>query len=135
MKKRLFVKMLRQKRLVPPAIISTIEKHARFIVIRLQGSIDMSTVAALEVFGDKWQRQDDFEPKNILLDFQKVTHADSAAVAILIQATVSLKKQHHELGVININEQLRFMLELFKVSNVISLFHNESAAVKELSKE
>ena len=135
MKKRLFVKMHRQKQPVPPAIISAIEKHAKFIVIRLQGSIDMSTVSALEVFGDKWQHQDDFESKNILLDFQKVTHADSAAVAILIQATVRLKKQHHELGVININEQLRFMFELFKVGNVISLFHNESAAVKELSKE
>lgn len=135
MTKRLFVRKAQQEKIVTPSIVFAVEEHAKFIVFRLQGVINMSTVAELQVFGDKWRQQGRLRPRHILLDFQKVTATDSAAVAMLVLAASTLKKQNHELGVINIDEKLRFMFELFKVYYIFSIFCDEEAAVKKFSKE
>jgi len=128
-----FVNRLKQTQLVFPRIILAVEEYTQFWVIRFQGSIDMSTAADLETFGEKWQRQDGFVRKHILLDFKKVTDTDSAAVAVLIKAAATLKKGHHKLGLINVDEKLHFMFELFKVNKMVFFFPSESEAIKELS--
>ena len=128
-----FVKRLKQTQLVFPSVISTIEEHAKFWVIRFQGQTGMSTGAEIEAFGEKWQHQDGFVRKHLLLDFRKVTDTDSATVAVLIKAAATLKKEHHQLGLINVDEKLHFMFEFFKVSKLVFFFPSESEAIKELS--
>jgi anti-anti-sigma regulatory factor len=129
-----FVKRLKKTQLVFPSVIATIEEHAKFWVIRFKGQTDMSTGAEIEAFGEKWQRQDGFVRKHILLDFLKVTDTDSATVAGIIKAAGTLKKEHHRLGLINVDEKLHFMFELFKVSKLVIFFPSESEAIKELSR-
>lgn len=115
-----------------PSSILMDEERETTRIIRLQGPIDMTTVAELELFQKKWVDQKGFQYKHVLLDFEKVTHTDSATVAALIVATSALKKEHHKLGVINLGEKLRSMFEIFKANKLVFSFPSESEAIKKL---
>jgi len=93
----------------------------------------METVAELERYWKKMEGRGTFQHKDILLDFEKVTHTDSATVAALIDATFIFKKEHHKLGMINLGENLRSLLEIFKVNNLVYFFSTEADALKQLS--
>lgn len=116
-----------------PSSIWRIEDRAAIRIIRLQGPTDMETVAELESFWKKMEGQKNFRHKDILLDFEKVTHTDSATVAALINATAILKKEHHKLGMINLGEKLSSLFEIFQVNNLVYFFPTEADALKQLS--
>lgn len=127
------MKIFPSKRSPRPSSIRSIMETRAIRVIRLQGPVDMMTVAEIEKFQKEREELKGFQFKNLLLDFEKVTHTDSATVAALIEAASALKQEHHRLGVINLGEKLRSMFEIFKVSQTVIIFSSETEALRALA--
>ncbi len=116
-----------------PSSIWKTEERESVRIIRLQGPMGMETVSELERFWKKIKGQKTFRRKNILLDFGKVTHTDSATVAALINATFIFKEEHQKLGMINLGDKLLSLFEIFQVNNLVYFFSTEADALKQLS--
>jgi anti-anti-sigma factor len=116
-----------------PLSIMAIEEREKILIVRFQGPIDVTTLAEVEQFRKNREDQGKFQHKHLLLDFENVTSTDSATVAVLVEAIATLRKEQHKLGLINIDDKLHFMFELFKVSELVFFFPNEAEAIKELS--
>ncbi len=115
-----------------PFFISSIEEKGKVRILRLKGDIGMSAAPEIMKFKKKIQNRPDFEYKNILVDFKNVTHIDTAAIAEIIAVISELKKSHHKLGVINLNEGFRSELQILKVDKLVVEYPTELDAIKAL---
>lgn len=117
-----------------PSSILAIEDHADFRIARLQGPIDINSVGAIQEFQEKTRMQKGFIPKHLLLDFKDVTHIDSATIAEVIKITSELKESHHKMGIINLDQKFRNMLEVLKMGEAVTVYPNEEAAIKDFTR-
>ena len=127
------MKIFRGKKDSRPSSILSIKETDAIRIIRFQGPVDMMTVAEIEKFQKEREGRKGFRFKNLLLDFEKVTHTDSSTVAALVEAASALKKRHHGLGVINLGEELLGLFEIFKVSRLVFIYSSEAEAIKKLT--
>ena len=117
-----------------PLSISGIEDYPSIRIVRLCGPIDQTAVAELERFRKWVERHKGFKHKHVLLDFKKVTHMDTSAVAEILQAVAELRTANYRFGVLNLSEKFRDMLRMLKVDKWIVFYNNESEALNDLTK-
>ena len=84
-------------------------------VVRLSGRLVYAETAA---FKDEVKRRMP-QAKRIVLDLTDLTFMDSAGLGVIVSLYVSAKAAGCELGLINLNKQLR---ELLRFTRVLSLF-------------
>lgn len=118
----------------PMGFCGNVEEYPDLRIFRLKGSIDMSVVPECAKYKKHVQSQPGFEYKSELLDFKSVTFIDSSAIAELVQLVSELKKEHLKLGVINLKDNLRSVLEILKVDQIISEYPSESEAIADLKR-
>ena len=116
-----------------PAWIKSIEERKTLRILRVKGRIDVAALGesssqrALQA-----RQQKGFEYKHLLLDFADVTYIDSSAVAALLLTLRDYQKAHHKLGVINLGEEPRNMLQIAKVDRLFLSYETEAQALKDL---
>ncbi len=115
--------------------IRALEERENIRIIRLQGNIDMTTMAQIRLFREKLTQNEGFHSKHVLLDFKKVSHTDTAAVAGIIQALSELQETNHRLGAVNAPKAFSGIIQILKVDNIIKLYASEAEAVKDLTRE
>jgi len=100
-------------------------------IIRLKGSIDMTTIPAIEKI---WNSREKYGliDKNLLLDFKNVEHVDSSTIAALIRALSEIKHEHRKLVLVNINDKLKDLLTILNLNNFFCVYDSEGKAVKDL---
>jgi len=100
-------------------------------LVHLKGALDMSVLA------DNRQKMTavieamDLYTKNILVDFKKVTHTDSATVAALLGRFLDIEKEKKRIALYNIPEEFRNLIEILKVEHNFLIYDNESTALGE----
>ncbi len=114
-------------------LLSSVEEKDKLRIIRPKGDISMLMIPGVIKSINKLQKSPGFEYKNTLVDFKGITHFDTAAVAELINVAANLKKSHHRLGIINLNETFRSELQILKVDHLIVEYSAESDAIKDLT--
>lgn len=100
-------------------IIKGIERHKKLFVVKLAGAIDLNTMPPVE---NVIKEHEDHLDRDIVLDFQAVTHIDTSTLAVLIYMTNKLKQKKRRLGVINCNKSLTDYIKLNDLESVIHVY-------------
>lgn len=120
---------------MPPFSILAVEDYPTIRIVRLRGSLDQTTVSELERFRKWVSHHRGFKHKHVLLDFKNVTHADTAAVAQVVQAVSELKTAHFRLGAIHLSEEVRSMFQVLQVEKWVDVYDNESTALEDFTRK
>jgi len=110
--------------------VREIKEFDDLIIVRLQGAIDTYSIPLMTAeFEDHSYRPPN---KNILLDFKKVTHVDSATLASLIRLLNELKHEEKRLGIIHATRRLKNYFKISRLEFMFKIYESESAALQEL---
>ena len=112
--------------------IDTFEEISNVRILRFKGSIDCTVLPKILKMKDQLKREKDINKNNVIIDLKKITHVDTAALAALIIELLELKQHDRKLGLINLTEEMKNMLEIFKTGKYFSIFESEEAALKSL---
>jgi len=118
-----------------PAFIEEIEELEKIDIVRLKGPIDMFTIPWLDDLKDKATKEKNFLKKDIILDFQHVTHVDGATCAMLVQTLSQLKHEKHRLVLMNVSSKLRNMMDISMIGKMFTIYKTEAEALEQLKKE
>jgi anti-anti-sigma regulatory factor len=100
--------------------VDRFEEVGNVRILRFKGPIDRTTLPEILKIKKVLERQDDLNKNNVIIDFKKITHVDSAAIAALLI----------ELGLVNVTEELKIMLDIFKAGKLFMIFDSEEAALQ-----
>ena len=114
--------------------IDTFEEVRNVRILRFKGTIDSKIVPEILKIKDQIEKQGDINKNNVIVDFKKVTNVDSAAIAVLLIRLSELKRHNKKLGLINVTEQLKILLDIFKTGELFIIFDSEEAALESLSR-
>jgi anti-anti-sigma factor len=106
-------------------------RHVR--ILRFKGAIDTDILPDILKLKNKLEKHGDIKKNNVLIDFKKITHVDSAAIAVLLILLSELKEHDKKLGLINVTEELKNMLDIFKAGKVFMIFDSEEEALESFS--
>ena len=70
------------------------------------------------------------EPKEVMVDFEKVSFVGSAGLATLIEMMQLLRKSGGKLSCCNINNNIRGLFEITKIHKLITIYENRAVALK-----
>lgn len=115
----------------PFEYIKEIRDADNLVIIRLRGAVDSDTIPMIEQ--NIAARGIKLIDKNILVDFNEVTHVDSATLAALVTNLNNAKKHHKKMGIINIHQDLAYYLDIERIKSLFNIYENEDAALKELA--
>lgn len=127
-----FHKKCRQRNIKPPVYLDTIEDKGEVFLVHLKGDIDK------DVLAENRQKMTDviemmnLYTKNILVDFRKVTHTDSATVAALLGRLLDIEKHKKRIGLYNIPQDFLNLIQVLKVEHNFLIFEDEKVALNAL---
>lgn len=117
-----------------PSFIERIDDFPHVKILYLKGTLDNAASVEMDHFFKKAQKSPAHLDKNVLLDFRKVAHVESGAIAQLIKALTLLKKKGHHFGLLNASDKLRDTLEIMKLDKAFRVFDSKSEALAEVMK-
>lgn len=71
--------------------------------------------------------------RNLIINMEKVSYMDSSGLGELISCHTKLQKLSGRLGLLHLNERIRYLLVITKLVSVFEVFDSESVAVATLS--
>lgn len=110
--------------------VKEIEIEDNYIIVRLEGALDASTIPIVKKQQKKHKNQFD---KHIIIDFYDVEHIDCAILAMLVNLFMELKSNSRKLVIVNATEQLMGYTKILRLQSVINIFPDEKTAVASLS--
>ena len=115
-----------------PSCVESIDDYPHLKIVKLKGCLDIATIPDVQSFLQKTKKKESRINKSVLLDFKYVTEVDSAAVAGFVEVLSKLKQKNFKLGLMNVPENLRNMLQILKLENVFVIFESEKKAFNEI---
>ena len=128
-----FFKRQREK----PPYLDRIDELEYVRIARMKGNIDQGMVPVIEQrIQDNRKRQGGVNiDKNILIDYAKVGNVDTAAIAFNMVRLKEIQAHGRKIGFINVSDQLKTLLDMFKQSDCFQIYPSEEAAIQALNKE
>ncbi len=117
-----------------PSFIERIDDFPHLKIVYLKGTLDNAASVEMDRFFQKARTSPAGLDKNIILDFRKVPHVESGAIAQLIKAMTVLKKKGHHFGLLNVSDKMRDTLEILKLDRTFRIFNSKSETLKEVMK-
>lgn len=117
-----------------PPYLERIDELPNVSIVRLKGEITRDMIPLIEERIQTNRRMGSKIEKNVLMDFGKVVDVDSATIAFHLIHMEEYHKQGFEVGFINLNEEMRHLIEIFKNSASFKVYPNEAKALEELNK-
>jgi anti-anti-sigma factor len=124
--------LFRKKALVLPSFVENIEDFPHLKIIKLKGYLDVGTVSEVQHFLQAAKKSKDFLNKSVLLDLRNVARVDSAVVAGLVKVLSALKQKNFKLGLMNVPDGFKGILEILRLQNVFLVFQSEKIAFSEI---
>ena len=124
--------LFQKKEVALPPSLKSIEERPLLRIIRFKGSLDIGAVIQIQAWIPNFRNQKSFSFKNLLMDFQDVPYADSSAVSQLVKTMFDYKKANHRVGIINLQEGPRNIVEILKVDKLLRIYPTEDEAVRDL---
>ena len=125
-----FLKRKKEK----PSYLERIDEMDKLSIVRLKGRITRDTIPTIDSRIKANRAAGETIDKNVVLDFARVDDVDSATVAFHI---IHLKEFHakgFEVGFINLNEEMKALVELFRENGTFKVFMSEAEAVQALNR-
>ena len=129
---KLFKKRKEQEEM--PPYLERIDELEKVSIVRLKGLITRDMIPIIEARIKANRRMGSKIDKNVIVDFAKVEDVDSATVAFHIIHLEEFHAKGFEVGFININAEMKALLELFKEKANFKVFGSENEAVKVLNR-
>ena len=117
------------------SFVDKFEEVRNVRILRFKGSIDSTILPDILKMKKQMEKHGDINNNNVLIDFKKITHVDTAAIAALLIELSELKKHDRKLGLINVTEKVKNMLNIFKADKLFFIFDSEEAALESLSQQ
>lgn len=114
--------------------LERIDELEKVSVVRLKGLITREMIPVIQARIQANRRMGSKIDKNVIVDFAKVLDVDSATVAFHIIHLEEFHKNGFEIGFININEEMKVLLDMFKENVKFQVFVSEKEAVKALNR-
>jgi len=124
-----FYKKCRENNITPPSYLDTIEDRGNVFLVRLKGDLDMNVLGVDREKMTAVIEAMHLYTKNVLIDFKKVTHTDSATVAALLGRLLDIEKEKKRIALFNIPKHFRQLIEVLKVEHNFLIYDNESLAL------
>ena len=115
-----------------PSCVESVDDYPHLKIVKLKGCLDISTNQDVQSFLKKTKKKESRINKSVLLDFKHVTEVDSASIAGFIEVLSKLKQKNFKLGLMNIPENLRSMLQILRLENIFVIFESEKKAFNEI---
>ena len=94
-----------------------IEQHDGYVVVYLEGDVDMSvSPAARELILKALNQQQD-----LLIDLSRVTYIDSSGVANLVEGYKVAKQQSHHFGLVGVSSSAEKVLRLARLDQIFPI--------------
>lgn len=116
-----------------PPFLSALEDSESLLIVRFKGVLGRDILPQALKMRQKVQNAPGYYDKNTLYDFKEVVSIDSTVVAQLIAAFSELKKSHHRMGVINLNDVFRGEFQILRVDKFIVEYPSEQDAIRALA--
>tara|TARA_B100000315_G_C14422975_1_gene516450 strand:- start:501 stop:878 length:378 start_codon:yes stop_codon:yes gene_type:complete len=123
--------MCKRKNIKPPVYLDTIEDKGGFFLVRLKGSLDMDVLAGNRDKMTAVSKEMNLDTKNILIDFENVTHTDSSTVAALLGRFLDIQKVKKRIALFNVPEEFRKLIEILRVEHNFLIYDKELTALRE----
>ena len=107
-----------------------VEIEDNYIIVRLQGVFDSSTIPRVREQHKDYENQLD---KHIIADFNDVEHIDCSTLATLVSLFLALKTHNKKLVIINATEELVAYTDILRLKPVISILASEEDAIAQLA--
>src|SRR3990167_9213055 len=117
-----------------PPYLERINELEKVSIVRLKGKITHQMIPVIEKRIHDNRRAGSKIEKNVIIDFAKVVDVDSATVAFHIIHLEEYHRKGFEVGFINLNSEMKVLLEMFKQSAPFKVYPSEAGAVKELNR-
>lgn len=101
-------------------------------ILRFKGSVDSATSSSIPKLKETVDKEGDISGMNLLLDLEKVSYADTSAVAALVARFVELKRRDKKIGLINVPANINSLLSILKCEDLFSIFNSEEEAIAAL---
>ncbi len=115
-----------------PSFVESVDDYPHLKIVRLKGRLDISTIQDVQAFLQNTKKKEGRVNKSVLLDLKYVADVDSAAIAGFIKVLSKLKQRNFKLGLMNIPESFKSMLQILKLENVFVIFESEKKAFREI---
>jgi anti-sigma B factor antagonist len=108
-----------------------VEKKEKGVqVLSLKGEIDLHVSPELRT---RLKAEAQAKTPRLLLNFAEVAYIDSSGLATLIEYYQSARSYQGKFGLCSLNLSVRSSIELVRLTEVFSIFPNESEALKALA--
>ena len=115
-----------------PVFVENVDDYPHLKIVKLKGYLDISTVQEVQAFLQSTKKKESRVNKSVLLDLKHVSEVDTAAIAGFIKVLSRLKQKNFKLGLMNIPENLRSMIQILKLENIFFIFESEKKAFNEI---
>ncbi len=115
-----------------PSFVESMDEYPHLKIVKLKGRLDISTIQEVQAFLQDTKKKDSKVNKSVLLDLKRVEEVDSAAVAGFVKVLSKLKQKNFKLGLMNIPESLRSMLQILKLENIFVILDSQKQAFSEI---
>lgn len=116
-----------------PPYLDRIDELEKMSIVRLKGKIDQTMVPVIDARINENRKAGSKIDKNVLLDFAKVEHVDSATIAFHLIRLKEYQEKGFKVGFLNATAELRTLLAMFKEDGTFKIYVSEEAAVKEMN--
>ena len=117
-----------------PPYLERIDDHEKVSIIRLKGEITREMIPVMEARIQENRRMGSKIDKNVIVDFAKVIDVDSATVAFHLIHLEEFHQQGFELAFINLNEEMKVLLEIFGSNAPLKVYPSEATALGALNR-
>ena len=115
-----------------PSFLESLDDYPHLKIVKLKGRLDISMIKDIQSFLQDTKKKEGRINKSILLDLTYVAEVDTAVIAGFIKVLSKLKEKNFKLGLMNIPNSLRSMLQILKLENVFAVFESEKKAFREI---
>ncbi len=121
----------KNKEKIPP-FVESVDDYPHLKIIKLKGRLDISTIQDVQSFLQDTKDKEGRINKSVLLDLKQVVEVDSAAIAGFVEVLSNLKQKNFKLGLMNIPDNFKGMLQILKLENIFFVFESEKKAFSEI---
>ena len=101
-------------------LTATIQREGDSIIV--DGAVTIDNVVALTKKGIAL-----FDDRSLTIDLKKVTEVDSTIISMLLEWLRGMRKKNHSLQFINIPENLKSLIQLYGVTEIIPISPSQAS--------
>lgn len=114
--------------------LEKIDSFEKLDIVRLKGRLDHEMIPIVESQIRTNRAAGSTIDKNVILDFAKVDHVDSALIATHVIHLKEYQEKGFTIAFLNVTNEWRALVDIFKENKEFKVYASEDQAIKDLNK-